>query len=102
MAPRPPESLDSLRARIRSVDVTQREVRFQAPGLSHASHAVVFEAGRYRVRRLEVPDGAAEAALANTGHFMPEDAEALSVPTGHVVLDEATLDALLARLGEVK
>jgi hypothetical protein len=68
-------------------------VRF---GQHHWTHAVVLEEGRLRVRRLELPEGAAEAHMKKHGMFMPEHAEMLSEPIGKVVYEAASLDELVA------
>lgn len=65
-------------------------------GQHHFSHAVVFEDGRYRVRRLVLPPGKAEAYLKEHGMFMPEHAEMLSEPSGEIVLEAETLEGLIS------
>lgn len=64
-------------------------------GQHHFTHGVVLEGGRLKVRRLVLPEGAAEAHLKKYGSFMPEHAEMLSEPTGEVLYDAASLDELL-------
>lgn len=64
-------------------------------GSHHYTHGVVLEGGRVKVRRLVVPEGAAEAHLKEHGSFMPEHAEMLSVPVGDVLYDAASLKELL-------
>lgn len=76
-------------------------MRFQGKGMAHHTHGIVFEAGVYRVRRLELPAGAMEAFIARHQMFMPENAEALSEPIGEIVLEAQSLEALLERLDEV-
>jgi hypothetical protein len=97
MAPRPPESLDDFIARLRRAapTVADAPVRF---GNHHFSHAVVLEAGKWRVRQLVLDRAKADAFLAEHGHFMPEHAEALSEPEGPVLLEADSLEQLIAAL----
>lgn len=64
-------------------------------GQHHYTHGVVLEGGRVKVRRLVLPEGAAEAHMKKYGSFLPEHAELLSEPTGEVLYDAASLDELL-------
>lgn len=59
---------------------------------------MVQQEGAWRVRRLELAAGVAEAHLRDHGRFMPEDAERLSEPTGAVVLEAPTLEELIRLL----
>lgn len=93
MAPRAPESKAEVIARVRAA--AAMPVAFGSP---HHTHAVVAEDGRWRVRRLHLPEGKAEAYLKEHGIFMPEHAEDLSEPTGDIVLEAPTQEALLALL----
>ena len=97
MAPRPPEPMDEVVRRIRAGadHLATRPVRYGAP---HHSHAVVKEDGRYRGRALVLSRDKAEAFLKQHGHFMPENAEDLSEPTGAIEHDCATLDELINAL----
>lgn len=97
MAPRPLESLDAFITRLQRAapTVAEHPVRF---GGHHHSHAVVLEAGTWRVRPLVLERAKADAFLAEHGRFMPEDAEALSEPGDPVALEAPTLDELIAAI----
>ncbi len=97
MAPRPPEPMQEVVRRIRAGadHLATRPVRYGAP---HHSRAVVKEDGRYRVRELVLQREKADAFLQKHGHFMPENAEALSEPTGAIEHDFATLEELITAL----
>lgn len=97
MAPRPLESLDQFIARLRQAapTIASAPVRF---GGHHFSHAVVVEAGKWRVRPLVLDRAKADAYLAERGHFMPENAEALSEPKGPVKLEADSLEQLITAL----
>lgn len=94
MAPRPLESKEQFLKRLRSQQGSL-PVGF---GQHHFSHAVVAEEGVFRVRRLVLPKGKAEAYLKEHGMFMPEHAELLSEPTGEIVLEAPSLQELIEKL----
>jgi hypothetical protein len=95
MAPAPKETPERLVRRLRA-HAHLLEVSPLRFGVPHHTHAVLRQDGSYRVRRLQLPEGARERSLRERGHFMPEDAERLSEPTGEVVLEAGTLDELIA------
>jgi hypothetical protein len=101
MAPRAPESVDAVIQRIKKAGerLDRHPVRFGAP---HHSHAVLLEAGRYRVRALAAPPEKVEAYRREHSSFMPEHYELLSEPIGAIELDCATLDELIAALRKSK
>ncbi|MDC0717557.1 hypothetical protein [Nannocystis bainbridge] len=94
MAPRPLEPLDAFIARLRgsAATIAAQPVRF---GGHHFSHAVTLEQGRWRVRPLVLDRAKADAFLKERGHFMPENAEALSEPGDPVRLEADSLEALI-------
>ncbi len=69
--------------------------RFGSP---HHTHVVVHEDGWWRVRRLTLDPDKARAYLEKHGMFMPEHAELLSEPGPQVVLEAASLPALIAAI----
>jgi hypothetical protein len=71
-------------------------------GQHHFSLAVVLEEGRYRVRRLVLPPGKAEAYLKEHGMFMPEHAEMLSEPIGEIVFEAETLEGLISLIEKAR
>lgn len=91
--------MEHLVRRLRAANLHQHEVRFGAP---HFTYAVVAQDGVFRVRRLALTQEKADAHLAKTGRFMPEDAERLSEPTGPVVLEAPTLDGLIRLLQDLR
>jgi hypothetical protein len=93
MAPRPLETRDAFLARLRRAPETP--VYF---GGHHFSHAVVHEDGKWRVRPLVLDKAKADAYLAERGHFMPENAEALSEPGDPVALEADSREALIAAI----
>ncbi|MFO0594825.1 MAG: hypothetical protein U0228_05965 [Myxococcaceae bacterium] len=78
-----------------SRDLKKRPVRFGAP---HHSHAVLEENGRFVVRGLVLDPEKGKAFLREHGHFMPENAEDLSEPTGPVVLEAGSVEELISLL----
>ncbi len=100
MAPRAPETLTHLIARLRRAVVDgRRVVPFQARGMSHFTHVVVVDAdGRCTLRRWVLDPKKAEAFLQANGHFMPEDAEAISEPGPEVLLEATGLEEFIVRL----
>jgi hypothetical protein len=99
MAPRAPESFESIAARIRAPARTSgARVPFQARGLSHFSHVACDEGGTWRVRTWWLDPDKARAYLAQHGHFMPENAEAISEPGKDVLLEARDVEALLHAL----
>ncbi|MEW5740948.1 MAG: hypothetical protein AB1938_18655 [Myxococcota bacterium] len=93
MAPRPPETLEQFLARLReAAKAGHSQVRF---GLHHFSHAVLREGDVWRVRRLVLEQEKADAYRKKHGKFMREDAEMLSEPGGPVLLEAASVDALV-------
>ena len=97
MAPRPLESKAQFLARLsaQAKSLKKSPVGF---GQHHFSHAVVVEEGVFRVRRLVLAKEKADAYLKEHGRFMPEHAEMLSEPTGAIVLEAPTLEALISKL----
>lgn len=97
MAPRPLETRDQFIQRLRAAAArgAQDPIGF---GGHHFTHAVVVEAGTWRVRRLHLDRAKADAYLAEHGMFMPEHAEMLSEPGPEVVLEAASLEALITGL----
>ena len=101
MAPRPPPSRDTVLAALRgqASRLATEPYRFGAP---HFTHGVVREASVFRVRRLvydqEAGTAFARAAQAKGEPFLPEHAERFMRPTGEVVLEAPTLEALLEKL----
>lgn len=69
-----------------------------AAGHSHTSHVVCLEEGRVRLRAWVLDSKKGRAFLAAHGHFMPENAEAISEPGPTILMDEAAVDDLIARL----
>lgn len=101
MAPRAPESFAHLVGRLRRAAAEgRRQVAFQARGMSHCTHVVVVEDGRWRLRRWWLDPHKAEAYLKAHGRFMPEDAEAISEPGPEVLLEADDLEAFIVALGE--
>lgn len=94
MAPRVLESAEQFIARLRRADVARSPLRF---GGHHFTHAVVVEAGVWRVRRLVLDRAKADEYMAKHGMFMPEHAEMLSEP-GPVVLEAGSLEQLITLL----
>lgn len=94
MAPRILESKAQFLARLKKSWKPDGSARIGV-GQHHYTHGVVLEGGRLKVRRLVLPEGAAEAHMKKHGSFMPEHAEMLSEPTGEVLYDAASLDELL-------
>jgi hypothetical protein len=101
VAPRPPQTLESVISDLRRdrERLSTEPYRFGAP---HFNLGVVAEDGVFRVRRLEYDraegDAYREKALAGGGSFLPEHAEMFMKPTGPVLLEAPTLDALLEKL----
>jgi hypothetical protein len=101
MAPRPPQSRESVIADLLDGRERLRETpyRFGAP---HFNLGVVAENGVFRVRLLEYDVAAgrvySDAARARGQPFMPEHAERFMKPTGRVLLEAPTLEALIERL----
>lgn len=96
MAPRMPESFEGFIARLRAGAASEAEdVRFGAP---HFTHAVTLEAGVWRVRSLVVDEARVKAYQAKHTYFMPEHAEAFSVPGPDITLEADSLDGLIAAL----
>lgn len=83
------------RIRANAKHLATQPVRFGSP---HHSHAVLAEAGVFRVRQLFLPREKVDAYLAEHRTFMPEHAEFLSEPTGPVELEAATLEGLISSL----
>ncbi len=94
MAPRILESKAQFLVRLKKSWKADGSARIGV-GQHHYTHGVVLEGGRVKVRRLVLPEGAAEAHMKKYGSFMPEHAEMLSEPTGEVLYDAASLDELL-------
>ncbi len=71
-------------------------------GAPHPFLAIVEQDGVFRVRHLVVDEAesrrASEAALAAGGSFMPEHHYALGKPTGRIVHEAPTREALAALL----
>lgn len=100
MAPRAPETFAHLVTRLRhAASEGRRQLPFQARGMSHFTHVVVVEDGRWRLRRWLLDPRRAEAFLAEHGRFMPEDAEAISAPGPEVLLEADDVEAFIAALG---
>jgi hypothetical protein len=100
MAPRAPETFAHLVTRLRRAAAEgRRQVPFQSRGMAHFTHVVVVEDGRWRLRRWLLDPQKAEAYLKAHGHFMPEDAEAISEPGPEILLEADDVEAFIAALG---
>lgn len=95
MAPRPLETKAQFVDRLRRTWKADGSARVGLGG-HHWTHGVVLEGGVLRVRRLVLDRAKADAYRQQHGMFMPEHAEDLSEPTGAVVYEATTLDALIA------
>jgi hypothetical protein len=71
-------------------------------GSPHPHHAVVEQDGVFRLRKLEIDQAEAEAdrerSMRQSGSWMPEHYYALGKPTGPVVLEAPTLNALMQQI----
>lgn len=94
MAPRPLETRERFIERLRA----HAAAGVRSPmgvGGHHFTHAVVLEDGVWRIRELHLDPAKVEAYRAAHSSFMPEHAEALSEPGPYVLLEAASLEALL-------
>ncbi len=99
MAPRAPETLAQLVTRLRRAAAEGRhQVPFQARGMSHFTHVVVVVDGLWQLRRWVLDPQKADAFMKAHGHFMPENAEAISEPGPELLLEADDLERFIAAL----
>lgn len=95
MAPRPLETRERFIERLRA-HAAEGARSPMGVGQHHFTHAVVLEDGVWRIRELYLDPAKVEAYRATHSSFMPEHAEALSEPGPEVLLEAASLEALIA------